>query len=504
MKRCSVRPYEGNEEYIFVSYCHKDKAIVFPMIERMVRDGYRVWYDEGIDPGSEWPEIIASHLNGCSACVAFITDNSLNSHNCRREINFALLKKKFFISAILEPVQMSLGMEMQLSATQSIFKYALADEADFFAKLYASKTLDLCLGEPDISVVVSSPEDYLGDDISEDRDPFSDDWFIKGEMTYNGSRSAEASQEAARKAAEEEAARKAAAEEAARKAAEEAARKAADEAEIELLAEKAVKAENEKERIANEVAQLRRTVEAENAKLAGAANRETVCDSCGNVIPPSYKFCPKCGKKAAPAVQPDTPETVSCKNCGAEMLSNYKFCLKCGAKMEAVPKIDVRKLLAEKEAELRAAEEAAYKADQAVSLKEAEMKAYEIKNRAGEELYNENDEHTVADGTARPRRDRYTVKRIKTGETMEINPGVFVLGRSETMADFVILGNRTIGRKHAMIVVKNDGCSIIDNNSLNKTWLNGRELEPSKNYSLADGDIIKLANEEFIFNKIKE
>ena len=120
MRRCSVKPYEGQEAYIFISYCHKDRASVFPIIEQMARDGYRVWYDEGIDPGSEWPEIIASHLNGSAACIAFITENAVNSHNCKREINFALLKKKPFISVILEPVQMSMGMEMQLAATQAM------------------------------------------------------------------------------------------------------------------------------------------------------------------------------------------------------------------------------------------------------------------------------------------------------------------------------------------------------------------------------------------------
>lgn len=61
MKRCSVRPYEGDENYIFISYCHKDKAKVFPIIEQLAKDGFRVWYDEGIAPGEDWPEVIAAH-----------------------------------------------------------------------------------------------------------------------------------------------------------------------------------------------------------------------------------------------------------------------------------------------------------------------------------------------------------------------------------------------------------------------------------------------------------
>lgn len=186
MKRCAARPYEGSENYIFISYCHKDKKFVFPIIERLAKDGYRVWYDEGIDPGSEWPEIIASHLNNAAACIAFITDNALNSHNCRREINFALLKKKPFISVILEKVKLSLGMEMQLSATQSIFKYTLQSNYEFFQKLYEAKFLKESMGTPNPSIIVSKPQDYVDEDgLFSERDSdnsFSNNWFVEDHL----------------------------------------------------------------------------------------------------------------------------------------------------------------------------------------------------------------------------------------------------------------------------------------------------------------------------------
>ncbi|HHU53833.1 MAG TPA: TIR domain-containing protein [Clostridiaceae bacterium] len=191
MKRCGAEPYKGNEKYIFVSYSHKDKKFVFPIIEQMAKDGYRIWYDEGIDPGSEWPEIIAAHLNDCFSCIAFISDNSINSHNCRREINFALLKKKRFISVVLEEVQMSLGMEMQLSVTQSIFKYKHSSDQEFFAKLYEAKFLHECLGKPNPDIIVSKSSDYdenLKDLFGRDdliREPFSDRWFLEADPAYN-------------------------------------------------------------------------------------------------------------------------------------------------------------------------------------------------------------------------------------------------------------------------------------------------------------------------------
>ena len=118
-----IKPYEGSEKYIFVSYCHKDSEAVSLLLRRLKDAGYRFWYDEGIDPGSDWPEVIAEHLDRCDSCIAVITPNALDSHNCRREINFALRRKKPLISVFIEPVELSLGMEMQLFASQVIFKY---------------------------------------------------------------------------------------------------------------------------------------------------------------------------------------------------------------------------------------------------------------------------------------------------------------------------------------------------------------------------------------------
>lgn len=159
MRRCNAAPYEGNREYIFVSYCHKDRDYVYPIIEHMAKDGYRIWFDEGINPGTDWPEIIAEHLDKCSVCISFITENLVDSHNCRREINFALLKKKPFISVYLEKLKLSVGMEMQLSSAQSVFRYNYDVFADFLDKLYAGEKMDSCKGEPMLDIIISDKDD---------------------------------------------------------------------------------------------------------------------------------------------------------------------------------------------------------------------------------------------------------------------------------------------------------------------------------------------------------
>ena len=151
MQRCALTPYEGKKPYIFVSYAHKDSALVFPILEELDRRGYRVWYDDGIVPGSEWPENIAQHLDGCSLTLAFISPNSIASANCRREVTFALSKRKAFLGIVLKPTEMSLGMEMQLSAQQCIMKYTYASEEGFYQKLCSCPDMEPCLGQPKLA-----------------------------------------------------------------------------------------------------------------------------------------------------------------------------------------------------------------------------------------------------------------------------------------------------------------------------------------------------------------
>ena len=71
------------EPYIFVSYAHKDSDVIFKEINRLNDAGYNIWYDEGIEASSEWPEEIANAVLQCSLFLVFITPRSTASVNCR-------------------------------------------------------------------------------------------------------------------------------------------------------------------------------------------------------------------------------------------------------------------------------------------------------------------------------------------------------------------------------------------------------------------------------------
>ena len=55
--------YNGDESFAFVSYVHSDAKKVYPEIKRLDSMGYRLWYDEGLDPGNEWQEEIGFDAN---------------------------------------------------------------------------------------------------------------------------------------------------------------------------------------------------------------------------------------------------------------------------------------------------------------------------------------------------------------------------------------------------------------------------------------------------------
>ncbi|MCR5410811.1 MAG: toll/interleukin-1 receptor domain-containing protein [Lachnospiraceae bacterium] len=146
-----------DRDFIFISYSHKDSDRILPLISRLENDGIHVWYDEGIDPGTEWDENIASHLKGCSGIIAFLSGNYLASDNCRDELNYARDLGRERLLVYLEDVELPAGMAMRLNRLQAIHKYRYKNKEDFYAELInapmlmdfkASSSATLSSGQP--------------------------------------------------------------------------------------------------------------------------------------------------------------------------------------------------------------------------------------------------------------------------------------------------------------------------------------------------------------------
>ena len=122
-----VPAYEGRNNYMFVSYAHKDSELVLPIITKLYEEKYRVWYDEGIVPGSEWPHNIETHLKACSTALIYISKNSLASLNCENEVVNALQYKKRIIQYSLDGSIHPLIQEKAISSEEELMNVVTDD-----------------------------------------------------------------------------------------------------------------------------------------------------------------------------------------------------------------------------------------------------------------------------------------------------------------------------------------------------------------------------------------
>lgn len=120
--------YIGEKPYLFVAYAHADAALVYPVLDALHKRGYRVWYDEGIDPGNEWPEDIAYRLSKCASFITFISPRAVESRNVRNEINFALSLNVPFLAIHLESTSLPAGLQLQISSMQAIMMYRMTSD----------------------------------------------------------------------------------------------------------------------------------------------------------------------------------------------------------------------------------------------------------------------------------------------------------------------------------------------------------------------------------------
>ena len=150
--------YSGDEPYLFISYAHKDSERVLPVIWSLQEKGFRVWYDEGIEVGSHWGDVIASHLLACTSAVCFITADFLRSTNCLDEIHFAKEEGKGPLIVFLDPVEMPPAMRLQYGRLHALSYRQFPSDAAFLEKLAQNHLLTPCQGTAPAARPASTPK----------------------------------------------------------------------------------------------------------------------------------------------------------------------------------------------------------------------------------------------------------------------------------------------------------------------------------------------------------
>lgn len=151
--------FDETKPYIFISYAHKDSIRVKDIMGRLRNEGYNIWYDGGIDPGTEWDENIAAHIKSCAYFIAFISGNYIASKNCKDELNYARDLDKSQLLVYLEDVSLPDGMAMRMNRLQAIWwdKYKNPEEA--FKKLFTAKGINIA----NTNTVIQTTMEEIGD-----------------------------------------------------------------------------------------------------------------------------------------------------------------------------------------------------------------------------------------------------------------------------------------------------------------------------------------------------
>ena len=101
------KPYEGKRPYLFVSYSHRQSDAVVDTIRLLHDRRWRVWYDEGIPAGGDWPKNVEMHMRQCAAVLFFLSKSALASPNCFSEIKTAVGMRKSVLVLPLEEAELS-------------------------------------------------------------------------------------------------------------------------------------------------------------------------------------------------------------------------------------------------------------------------------------------------------------------------------------------------------------------------------------------------------------
>ncbi len=161
--------YEDEATYIFISYAHADSEKVLPMIERLQRDGFRVWYDESIVGNVDWVNDIADHVAHCHLFIAFMTKNYQHSENCLDELFFARDVCPERLLVYLDDEKVSNGIRMRCCRKQALYHWQCTNspcrtEEAFYQALYRVHGINECrIQTEDAAQDVPSTESRAGD-----------------------------------------------------------------------------------------------------------------------------------------------------------------------------------------------------------------------------------------------------------------------------------------------------------------------------------------------------
>ncbi|WP_197503011.1 toll/interleukin-1 receptor domain-containing protein [Mycobacterium sp. 1245111.1] len=89
---------------VFISYARSNKHDVDQLVEHLQTTGYEAWMDTSLRGGQRWWDEILDNIAGCDTFIAVVSEESLKSTACERELDWAESLSKPILPVLIQPL----------------------------------------------------------------------------------------------------------------------------------------------------------------------------------------------------------------------------------------------------------------------------------------------------------------------------------------------------------------------------------------------------------------
>lgn len=91
-----IPDFQRNQNYLFISYSHRDYKAVYSDLAHLYSRGVRFWYDKGLSVGREWEQEVEEHIKNPNCCgiIFYVSTSMFLSESVLKEIEFTRKRKK--------------------------------------------------------------------------------------------------------------------------------------------------------------------------------------------------------------------------------------------------------------------------------------------------------------------------------------------------------------------------------------------------------------------------
>ncbi len=132
---CNARVYDGQDRYIFVGYAPEDRYRVFPILERLDIEGFRIWYQS-----TEEIVAAAERLKNSAVCVFVMSEAAAVTHSVVNKLSYAISISRPTALFFLDSFPMTPGLMMQQGLTAN---YSCDDPA-FYERIISENRFQAC------------------------------------------------------------------------------------------------------------------------------------------------------------------------------------------------------------------------------------------------------------------------------------------------------------------------------------------------------------------------